>query len=64
MHTSFQLEKLKRTDYLEDPGIDGMVILECILKRWRGRLWNGFFWLRIGACGGNLVETVKNHGVL
>jgi hypothetical protein len=32
MHT-FYLEKLKGRDHLGDPGIDGRIILKCILSR-------------------------------
>jgi hypothetical protein len=35
-------ENLKEEEHLEDLGIDGKIILECILEE----LWTWFFWLR------------------
>jgi hypothetical protein len=33
MHSKFRLENLKGRDCLEDLGIDGKIILECILGK-------------------------------
>jgi hypothetical protein len=43
---------LKERDGLEDLGIDGTIILKCILKKWNWKAWTGFVWLRIGTGGG------------
>jgi hypothetical protein len=40
--------------HLEDPGLDGRIILEWIFKEWDGRAWIGVIWLRIGT-GGRLL---------
>jgi hypothetical protein len=40
---------------LEDPGLDGKIILRCIFKKWDGAL-TGLIWLRIGT-GGGLLST-------
>jgi hypothetical protein len=37
----------------EDLGLDGMIILKCIFKRWNGEAWTGLIWLRIGTGGGH-----------
>jgi hypothetical protein len=38
----------------EDLGIGGRTILKRILKKYSGRVWTGFIWLRIGTGGGLL----------
>jgi hypothetical protein len=38
---------LKNRDHFDDLGIDGMITLKLILKKWDGRAWTGLIWLRI-----------------
>jgi hypothetical protein len=40
MCTKFQLEDLKERDDSEDIGLDGRIILECILGKWGGKVWS------------------------
>jgi hypothetical protein len=54
MHTIFWSGNLTGRDDSEDVGVDGRIILEWILGKYVGRLWNGFIWLRISASGGSL----------
>jgi len=39
---------------LEDPDVDGRIILKWVLKKWEGEVWTGLIWLRIGTGGGHL----------
>jgi len=41
-------------DHLEDPGVDGSVILRWMFRKWDVRVWTGSSWLRIGSGGGHL----------
>ena len=42
-------------DHLEDPGVDGRIILRWIFSKWVVVVaWTGSSWLRIGTGGGHL----------
>jgi hypothetical protein len=47
------VEKLERV-YLEDPGVDGRLILRWIFRKWDVMAWNGSIWHRIGTGGRHL----------
>ena len=36
MYTGFWWEKLRRRDHLEDPDVDGRIILRSIFRKWTG----------------------------
>jgi len=42
------------TDHLEDPGVDGRIILRWIFRKWDVGVWTGSNWLRLGTGGGHL----------
>jgi hypothetical protein len=45
---------LRERNYLKDIGVDGMLILRRIFKKWNGEVWTGLLWLRTGTVGGRL----------
>ena len=51
-HTGFWWGYLKERDHLENPGIDGRIILRCIFRKWDVGAWTGSIWLRKGTDGG------------
>ena len=39
---------------MEDPGVDGRIILRWIFRKWDVEVWTGSMWHRIGTGGGSL----------
>jgi hypothetical protein len=44
----FWWRNLRERDHLEDPSVDGKIILKWIFGKYVGRAWTGSIWLRIG----------------
>ena len=45
---------MNETDHMEDPDLDGRIILGWILRMCDVGVWTGSSWLRIGTGGGHL----------
>jgi hypothetical protein len=54
VYTGFWWRNLRERDHLEDPGVDGRIILKCTFRNWDVGAWNGSIWLRIETGGGHL----------
>jgi hypothetical protein len=54
VYTGFWWANLRERGHLEDPGVDGRIILRWIFRKWDVGVWVGSSWLRIWTGGGNL----------
>jgi hypothetical protein len=48
------LGKPEGKNHLEDPGLDGRIILRWIFRKWNVRVWTGWSWVRLGTGVGHL----------
>jgi len=53
-YTVFWCGDLRKRVHLEDPGVDGRIILKWIFMKWDVGAWTGSSWIRIGSDGGQL----------
>ena len=53
-YTGFSWGNLRERDHLEDPSVDGRIVLRWIFKNLDVGAWTGLIWLRIGIGGGFL----------
>jgi len=54
VYRGFLWGNLRERDHLEDPGVDGRIILRWIFRKWDVGAWTGLSWLGIGTGGGHL----------
>ena len=47
-------EEIRGKHDMEDPGVDGKIILRGIFRKWDGGAWTGLIWLTLGTGGGHL----------
>jgi len=52
--TGFWRGNLRERDHWGDPGVNRMIILRRIFRKWDLRVWTGLGWLKIGTGGGHL----------
>jgi hypothetical protein len=53
-YTGFWWGNLRERENLEDPGMEGRIILRRIFRKWNVEAYTGSILLRIGAGGGHL----------
>jgi hypothetical protein len=68
VYTGFWWRNLRERDHLEDPDVDGRIILRWIFRKWDVKAWTGSFWLRIGTgrneCDNELSGSIKCGEIL
>jgi len=45
---------LREREHLDDPGVDGRILLRWIFRKLDAGAWTALIWLRIGTGGGHL----------
>jgi hypothetical protein len=54
VYAVFWWGKLRERDRLEEPGVDGRIIISWSLRKWDVGAWSGSIWFRRVTVGGHL----------
>ena len=54
MYKWFWWRNQREGNHLEDPGLDGSIIVRWIFRKWDVGVWTGLFWIRIWTGSGHL----------
>jgi len=55
VYTGFWMGNLREREHVEDPGVDGRIIVKWIFRKFDVGVWTGLIWLRIWR-GGVICE--------
>jgi hypothetical protein len=62
VHTGLQWGNMREGNHLEDPGLDGRIILKWIFERLDERAWTGSIWPRKGYVMGSCQYGDEHSG--
>jgi len=54
VHTLFWWGNLREGDHMENPDVDGRIIIRWIFMKWDVGMWTGLIWLRLERGGRHL----------
>jgi len=60
VYTGFWWRNLRKIDHLEDPDVDGRIILGWVFRKWDEVAWIRLIWLRMGGKWRSLVNERVN----
>jgi len=50
---------MRERDHLEDPGVDGRIILSWIFRKWDVGEWTRLSWFWLGTVGGHMIAVLN-----